>query len=177
MTEKRAIETHYFDRSDMLGVVVETIHPGSHGRVEFQGTYWQSKSTHNVELPRNSQVYVVGVEGNKLLVEPIQVEVGTGLARKGFAEAARDIPRAFISKMLKIIEYSLSEDIDIYKTVTGKVVSQTIQPYTDDEILGSIASNFDKIDAQIEEYQIITSQLKEDTRKELSQLEEVVGQL
>jgi len=213
----------YSETSNVLGVVVETIYPGSLGKVQLQGTYWQARCTRDVELPQDAQVCVVGREDATLLVEPMQVETVLDAAivkTKIFVSSDfQGAPRLFIQKFKRLdppphisheyewliadFEFSETERIsvkdewliadysetklisaqrygdpfvdDVTQLVDG--VTQDIQSHAAAETLTSIASDLDKIDAQIEEYQVLASQLREDTRKGLSELEGVIRQL
>jgi len=194
----------YSETSNVLGVVVVTIYPGSLGQVQLQGTYWQARCTRDVELPQDAQVCVVGRVDATLLVEPMQVETVLDAAivkTKIFVSSDfQGAPRLFIQKFKRldppphisheyewlIADYSETKLIsaqrygdpfvdDVTQLVDG--VTQDIQSHAAAETLTSIASDLDKIDAQIEEYQVLASQLREDTRKGLSELEGVIRQL
>jgi membrane protein implicated in regulation of membrane protease activity len=52
------------------GVALETVAPGSVGRVELRGTAWSARNATAADLPKGTRCRVVRVDGLTLFVEP-----------------------------------------------------------------------------------------------------------
>ncbi len=67
-TPKRRITDFGDDRE---GETITTISPGKTGRVLYEGNSWRAKCADRIiEIPPHQKVYVVGKEGNTLIVLP-----------------------------------------------------------------------------------------------------------
>ncbi len=53
--------------------VIENIPADGMGYVKLYGDEWQARSTTREAIPSGAHVRIVGIEGNKVIVEPIQI--------------------------------------------------------------------------------------------------------
>lgn len=64
------VSTGYLEHLEEIGVVSKAIYPDKHGQIYYQGSWWRALCTHDVLLPVDSTVRVIGMKTITCIVEP-----------------------------------------------------------------------------------------------------------
>lgn len=67
-------DTNYFALKDKTGLVTKEIPAVGRGYVKIEGEEWSAVSVSGTQIQLSTKVRVVSIEGNKLLVSPINEE-------------------------------------------------------------------------------------------------------